>query len=101
MIHGKRSGSFGIIFLTYETNDRNDPEGIVRHEYGHTKQLKELGVINYLFTVAIPSAFDLGDKWGDGIYENKPWEVMADIYGGTELHSRTQNDINAAYKIKE
>ena len=97
---GTRSGSFGVIFLTHETNNRDNAEGIVRHEYGHTKQLEELGPINYLITVGIPSALDLGDEWGGGIYEQKPWEVMADIYGETELLPHSQNDVNAAYKYQ-
>ena len=64
----------------------------------YTKQLQELGVINYLITVGIPSYFDLGEKWGDGEYYNKPWEVMANIYGGVEEYENSQIDINAAYK---
>ena len=94
-----RSGSFGIIFLSKNTSfNELTPEDIVRHEYGHTKQLQELGAINYLITVGIPSVFNLGEKWGNGQYYNKPWEVMANIYGGVEEYNNSQNDINAARK---
>lgn len=34
-----RSGSYGALFITRETNQRKNPEDVVRHEYGHTKQL--------------------------------------------------------------
>ena len=42
--NGDRSGSFGAIFLTRETNNRSNPEDVIRHEYGHTKQLEQLGI---------------------------------------------------------
>lgn len=96
---GMRSGSFGIIFLSRETSSNElSPEDLVRHEYGHTRQLKELGILNYLITVGIPSYLNLGEKWGGGEYYNKPWEVMANVYGGVEEYKNSRNDINAAYK---
>ena len=94
-----RSGSLGIIYLSKNTSS-NDlvPEDIVRHEYGHTKQFQELGLTNYLITVGIPSYLNLGKEWGNNECYNKPWEVMANVYGGVEEYQNSQNDINAAYK---
>jgi hypothetical protein len=94
----KRSGSFGVIFLTHESNGRDNPADIVRHEYGHVIQLLQLGVINYALCIGIPSA----GKWGDddyyGDYYNKPFEVTADIYGGVQSRSHTFRDSYAGFK---
>jgi len=73
----KRSGSFGILFVSRKLNSCKTPEDIVRHEYGHAIQLNELGLIKYTFYIGIPSFF----QWGDGRYYDKPWEVTADLYG--------------------
>ena len=59
-IGGNRSGSFDAMFITRETNNRDYPEDIVRHEYGHTLQLKQLGVIDYALCIALPS----WQEWG-------------------------------------
>ena len=91
---GDRSGSFGAIFLTYETNDREHPEDMVRHEYGHTVQLKELGLINYALCIAIPSA----EEWGHGEYYSKPWELSADMYGHVLYRNHSKEDYMAAFK---
>ena len=32
----KRSGSFGILFITHKTNERINPEDVIRHEYACT-----------------------------------------------------------------
>ena len=88
-INGNRSGTFGIMFLTRETNRRRNPEDIVRHEYGHTKQMDELGVIKFALCIGIPSAAE----WGEGEYYDKPWEVTADIYGGVQSRQHTQENI--------
>lgn len=63
-----------------------------------TRQLEELGAVNYLITVGIPSSLDLGDKWGHNNYYDKPWEVMANVYGDVEGYKNSSNDINAAHK---
>lgn len=77
--NGNRSGSFGIICLTKETNNRPDAEDVVRHEYGHTKQLHLLGPLNYLLCIGLPSFFEWGS---DPSYYERPWEITADIFGG-------------------
>ncbi len=88
--NGSRSGSFGIIFLTRETNDRINPEDVVRHEYGHTRQLEYLGVVNYALCIGLPS----WQEWGSGEYYSKPWEVTADIYGKVESRPHSSNESN-------
>ncbi len=79
-----RSGSLGVLFMSMGANATD-----LKHEYGHTVQLDEMGLFNYITCVGIPSLF----KWGSdeiysgkgrGAYYNKPWELMADIYGGVE-----------------
>ena len=66
----------------------------VRHEYGHTIQLKQLGVKKYLLCIGIPSVCN----WGTGNYYDKPWEITADYYGGVHT-TRTHNssDINNGF----
>ena len=91
--NGDRSGSFGIIFLTRETNSRNNPEDIIRHEYGHTKQLEQLGVVNYAFCIGLPS----WQQWGTGEYYSKPWEITADIYGDVQSRNHSQINIDSGF----
>jgi len=86
-----RSGSFGILFI----NQKADKD-TVRHEYGHTKQLDELGIIKYTLCVGIPS----WQEWGTDNYYDKPWEIMADIYGGVQSRTHTINKIIAGYKYQ-
>jgi len=86
--NGNRSGSFGAIFLTRETNQRNNPEDVVRHEYGHTVQLRELGVINYTMCIMIPS----WQMWGSKEYYTKPWEITADLYGRVQSRNHAESD---------
>ena len=83
--NGKRSGAFGAIFLTRETNSFQHPEDTLRHEYGHVLQKKELNFIDYISGIFIPS----WQQWGPEKYYDKPWEVTADIYGGVQsrIHS--------------
>ena len=82
--NGNRSGSFGCLFITRETNHRPDAEDVVRHEYGHTRQLVQLGPVKYLLCIVIPSFFEWGS---DPVYYRRPWEITADIYG--EVQSRS------------
>ena len=82
--NGDRSGSFGVLFITRETNDRDNPEDVIRHEFGHTVQLDQLGVINYALCIGIPSFFEWGN---DPVYYRRPWEITADIYGDVESRS--------------
>ena len=91
--NGNRSGSFGVIFLTRETNNRKNAEDVVRHEYGHTKQLEQLGVINYALCIGLPS----WQQWGTGEYYSKPWEITADIYGSVQSRNHSQSNIDRGF----
>ena len=84
----KRSGSFGILFISRRVNKYKNPEDVVRHEYGHALQLKEMGLIKYTMFIGIPSLLNLGD----GYYYDKPWEITADILGG--VRSRIHKEYN-------
>jgi len=74
--------SCGIIFIG---NDAWSTD-IVKHEYGHTQQLEELGFSTYLSTVVVPSVicYHLAQaeilSWSN--YYNMPWEHKADQLGG-------------------
>ena len=92
-INGDRSGTFGAIFLTRETNDRKYPEDIVRHKYGHTKQIEKLGIVKYALCIGVPS----WREWGTGEYYSKPWEVTADIYGGVLSRNHSQSSIENGF----
>ena len=96
-INGDRSGSFGAIFLTRVKRKDEDFMDVVRHEYGHTRQLKQLGILNYALYIGWPSWQNLGS----GEYYNRPWEITADIYGGVQSRSHTQKDIMAGFAYLE
>ena len=86
-----RSGSFGILFITHETNNRTNPEDVIRHEYGHTKQLDQLGIVNYALFIGLPS----WQEWSSDYYYDRPWEVTADTYGGVQSRTPSQAKIDA------
>ena len=88
--NGDRSGSFGILFITRETNSRQDAEDVIRHEYVHTIQLEQLGVVKYLLCIGVPSFFEWGS---DPEYYRRPWEITADIYGGVQSRSYPVYDV--------
>lgn len=96
-INGNRSGSFGAIFLTRETNDRINAEDVVRYEYGHTKQFEQLGVVKYALCVGLPS----WQKWGTGEYYSKPWEIVADVYGGVQSRNHSKSNICRGFAYLE
>ena len=96
-IGGNRSGSFGAIFLTRETNNRDNPDDVLRHEYGHTKQLKQLGAMKYAINIGIPSALEIGG----GDYYSRPWEITADIYGGVQSRHHADEDIKDGFDYLE
>ena len=79
-----RSGSFGVLFISLDANDREYAMDEVRHEYGHTVQLSQLGIINYIICIAIPSMFEWGN---DPVYYRRQWEITADIFGNVQSRS--------------
>ena len=81
------------MFITRETNNRDYPEDIVRHEYGHTLQLKQLGVIDYALCIALPS----WQEWGTNPnYYSRPWEITADVLGGVQSRNHSMKDVYRA-----
>ena len=97
-INGNRSGFFGVIFLTYETNGRSNPEDMVRHEYGHAQQLKELGLATYLTNIFIPSWLE----WGSNSdYYSREVEITADILGGVVSRVHSPDDVDTGFKYLE
>ena len=54
---------------------------VVKHEYGHTVQLKRLGLPAYLAAIGYPS---MKSGLSGREYYSQPWEVTADMYGGVE-----------------
>lgn len=82
----QRSGSIGILFITRKGNPSTIKE-LVRHEYGHTEQLRQLGLLRYLIFIGIPS----WKQWNREVpYYERPWEITADLYGG--VTSRNHNE---------
>ena len=74
--------SFGVILLGRQYEDLS--ANTVRHEFGHRVQLDNMGLIRYIYKVAIPSV--IANKMQDhGLpfdYYSSPWESEADYYGG-------------------
>ena len=102
-VPGDSAFSFGIIFLGEDIISTN----LVRHEYGHTVQLRELGVNAYVIAVVIPSVtcywLDVNGKLPASIYYNLPWEYTADVYGRVtwEHHYWAESIGNIYWQIAE
>ena len=75
----RRSGSFGRLMSLYAP-DKNYPETI-KHEHGHFEQFLQIGLVKYIFAIAIPSILHQPDD-----YYSQPWEVTADLLGGVTSH---------------
>jgi len=75
-----RSGSFGIMFLSHNQDNKPYGANTVKHEYGHFLQLQELGPAKYLFGIGIPSMLNGSTK----PYYSQDWEVDADVRGGVD-----------------
>ena len=77
--------SLYIIFLGSDVKSVNT----VRHEYGHTMQLAQLGLRNYLVWVGLPSKYyfdqTMNEKYSWDEYYERPWELIADVYGGVNV----------------
>lgn len=74
-----QAASFGIIFI-----DSRFPnfENTLRHEYGHTVQMKMLGWFRYLRYIARPSVKGYRASLTPLQYYSQPWEYIADVFGG-------------------
>ena len=74
-----RSGSFLGIWL-YGENDVNT----IRHEWGHGIQQGIMGWGKFLLMIGLPSWQRWGGNHWQGLqnYYRRPWEAMADMFGG-------------------
>ena len=87
---GLTSWSFGVIVLNNQPHStRSDPnnfENTLRHEYGHTVQMENLGLVRFFVKVAVPSVIynlkSRKDSELHNMYYCMPWERAADFYGG-------------------
>ncbi len=75
------------------SNEGSNPEDVVRHEYGHTKQLRQLSILKYAIGIGIPSALEIG---GGDDYSRR-WEITADIYGGVKSRNHTERNIDSGF----
>ena len=94
------SWSFGIIVLNNEKG-KNTFEKTLKHEYGHTVQMKNLGILEYSAKVAGPSiAYNLisrDDEYLSELYYCMPWERTADYLGNPGNRSFTYSWSKALY----
>ena len=112
---GANAFSLGAIFLGDEVGSAKyiEQEQTVQHEYGHTQQLEQLGLQDYLLLVAIPSVTaNVLDRMRMLPYDyySSPWEYEADLSGGvvsqelqSNLYSRDYESwagaVNLSYNI--
>lgn len=96
---GDSAFSLGKIYVG--PNVAND-EKLLAHEYGHCIQMEEIGIVKYLHFVALPSVtywfltqleiVPVSD------YYNRPWECLADMYGGVSRnHAEGAEDAALSY----
>ncbi len=86
-----RSGSLGVLFITRKGNKTKMKE-LIRHEYGHTEQLRQLGLLRYLLFIGIPS----WKEWKKEIpYYERPWEITADLFGGVTCRKHEEEKLSA------
>ena len=79
--------SFGVMFAdrgAWVTADT------IQHEYGHFLQMGILGDLKFALGIALPS---LIGTWvtPSNLYHSQPWEVTADILGGTRAYTHVKN----------
>ncbi|MBO5014497.1 MAG: RHS repeat-associated core domain-containing protein, partial [Bacteroidaceae bacterium] len=99
-ILGDSGFSFGGILLGADIQATNSGVRIIRHEYGHTVQLGELGFIGYTYFVVAPSVYFYNlDRAGVlGVhYYSLPWEYEADMYGNVQGRTGYAQQADQAY----
>jgi hypothetical protein len=93
---GNRSFSVGILCIG---KGRNVDADTVRHEYGHTLQLKQVGLCAYLAHYALPSL--RSGKLPSHEYYRKPWEASADYYGGVQSRTHSDETLHASFSYAQ
>ena len=92
--------SYGAIFLADNISATSAGVQTVRHEYGHTLQLEEMGILSYTTFVVAPSIVCYWlDEAGslDAHYYSLPWEYEADIYGGVKGRAGYSSSVKQSY----
>ena len=93
------SFSFGTIYRN--TSVHADPKGIntLRHEYGHTVQLDNLGAVDYALLVVPSFTCATLDHLGllNIDYYSLPWEFEADMYGNVVSRNSYEEDVIPNY----
>jgi RHS repeat-associated protein len=85
------SMSWGIMFLGKNLSEED--VDVVEHEWGHFKQMKELGFLVYSVGIGVPSLTSATISKITGNYDgyfNQKWEISADIRGGAVRSEHTQ-----------
>jgi len=87
-VKGQTSCSFGILFIN-SNDSATDPiywadADTIKHEYGHTVQFDQLGLIRYLIYIAGPSVNAYNNGTNGVYYYDQLWERAADYYGGLD-----------------
>ena len=76
--------SFGDIYIGTNAGDTWADVNLLRHEFGHTVQFDNLGMVGYGMPVLVPSVSCYAiDQMGllTAHYYSLPWEFEADTYG--------------------
>jgi hypothetical protein len=97
-------GSFSLGGILFQ---KGSDENIVKHEWGHTVQLKTWGMAKYLYLYALPSFTCatiatleyrgwLHTGFGEWLnrdfnYYKLPWERTAEFFGGASNYSNDEN----------
>lgn len=93
--------SYGVVWFGTDIQATNSGIQTVRHEYGHTRQLDELGVVKYTCFVVVPSliGFNLYNQGKlNTHYYSLPWEYEADVLGN--VRGRKYNsDVQQTYYL--
>ncbi len=88
--------SIGVIFIGDEVSS---DKRLIRHEFGHIIQLREIGLMKYLNFIAVPSVTymalnELGFSSYGSYYDTK-WECLADMLGGVRRNHAPGAEIKA------
>ena len=91
---GQEAFSFGVVFMGDQVNNRSDAIATVQHEHGHSVHFSQIGPINYLNYVAIPSLLGYWTNVPTEEYYSQPYEYVADRFGNVQ---RTNNGMPYQY----
>ena len=92
----RRPQAASFIFLFIDSREP-DMENILRHEYGHSVQLRMLGLFRYIRYIARPSVRGYRRPMTVREYYSQPWEYIADLFGGAIRRSYLPDANSAAW----